>query len=426
MRFKVFLIIFLLSPIVMAARAALVVQFDKDNVIKKCLNFTNGQTAADLLFNSNFSLSLKNYPGMGLALCGINGIGCDTYNCFCDPTKYWIFYYISNNVWAYSEVGISSHVMKDMDVIGFLWGAYGDVPDLYSFESICKPATTINIGTSGNCIGRPVKIDIRSGDGSIIWTPTPFTTYDQATGDMKIKSMNGTLVKILHHQFSPDNKETGLEMISITESDETGMITFLPDRFGIYTIIVEKEGFIPETADISIKYCDKVNFTIISSLGNETSSLEYVNRTYNRSDIELTRVDVQAPKFAKLGQAVVVELLDKNGERVKNVEVIITAPGGREFNLTSSEDGGISFIPDEEGVYSYSLLNRLVSSYEVTNVIRPTLTSFAEKIPNSFNNETSSPIIAQATSKGNDNVLYAFVILISIGFYLYFLKNQKW
>src|SRR5271157_2428241 len=134
------LVLLLLSGAVVADSVGLVVQFDNSTVITKCVEVNSNASAFDVLMNSGLQLVTKDYgTGMGMALCGIGNTGCSEDNCFCS-SQYWGFYYITGSSWEYAPAGISEFTVSNGDVIGFRWGAYGDIPELHSFSGICTPS----------------------------------------------------------------------------------------------------------------------------------------------------------------------------------------------------------------------------------------------------------------------------------------------
>ncbi len=126
-------------------KAALIVDFVNSTVVKTCIEFGENATALDLLKSSGLKIDSKDDPAFGPGLCGIEGVGCPSSNCFCGGNKYWGFYYDSEGGMSYSNVGVGSvfdgnrTIVRDGAVIGFRWGEFGQLPEQASFESICGP-----------------------------------------------------------------------------------------------------------------------------------------------------------------------------------------------------------------------------------------------------------------------------------------------
>jgi hypothetical protein len=127
----------MLSAIVSAGRAGLVVQFSNSSIFEKCVDFKDGESAFEFIKNSGLVVGTYKYETLGIALCKIGPFGCDASNCFC-KSDYWGFYYLDGKDWKYSDSGIGDYKMRDGDVIGFRWGSYGDTPEMHSFNELCE------------------------------------------------------------------------------------------------------------------------------------------------------------------------------------------------------------------------------------------------------------------------------------------------
>jgi len=141
MVWKVFgALIMVFCAAVCADRVGIVVQHGDGSVATDCVTVGTGATAYDALSASRFSIVTKDYgSGLGIALCGIDGTGCPSSNCFCD-TKYWAFYQLGGGSWSAAASGISSTSVSEGAVTGFKWQGWGDsAPTVKRFDEICVP-----------------------------------------------------------------------------------------------------------------------------------------------------------------------------------------------------------------------------------------------------------------------------------------------
>lgn len=133
-------------------RAGLVVTFGDGTTVTRCVQFEGEEiSGADLLEASGLSMVISRYGGLGGAVCRIEAEGCaDPGDCFCQckggECRYWSYYHLGEEgAWEYSQVGPSSHGLRDGDVDGWAWGpgsvGGGATPASYAFEEICPPPT---------------------------------------------------------------------------------------------------------------------------------------------------------------------------------------------------------------------------------------------------------------------------------------------
>jgi hypothetical protein len=123
-------------------RVALVVRFDDENVISRCISFPEDQISGyDVLDRSRLEI-VADFGGMGAAICKIEDTGCPASNCFCQsPPDFWSYWHLQDGTWAYSPAGASGYQVSDGAVEGWSWGP-GEPPPVISFDKICAPPPT--------------------------------------------------------------------------------------------------------------------------------------------------------------------------------------------------------------------------------------------------------------------------------------------
>jgi len=108
------------------------------NVYTACVSFTEDIiTGFDLLQRSGLKIETATNPSQGTAVCSIEGVGCQSNDCFCNMPDYWSFWQYIDAEWAYSAVGSDQSPVIDGDVNAWSWGA-GDPPAMISYQNICE------------------------------------------------------------------------------------------------------------------------------------------------------------------------------------------------------------------------------------------------------------------------------------------------
>jgi hypothetical protein len=439
-----------LTEAVFAGRVGLVIQLNESELITKCVTIpidetvkagctlnefwcnvgTGNSTAETLLTNSGLKLGIGNPdPCFGKPLCNIEDVGCDASNCFCS-SNFWGFFYLSGGSWQYSQCGISGFNVRDGDVIGFSGKYYlnGLLPSMHPFNELCKeepkqvyvkPVRRFNFTSTGNCSNQKVVIAVNERGKGVIWELSTFVSFSKGYPDVRLG--NGVEAKIIYHELV-NGRKGGIRIIDVLESDRNGEISFIPKDDGEYTIFFEKEGFFSEYMDLLVQQC-KNNKSFIEGESNRPSNNSSQENLENKSNEskQMERISLIVPRIVELGNEIRVIAISEDSKYPKNESVLITMPSGKTMVLETNESGEVRFIANEEGVYSYSVPDNLLSSYVATNVIRPTISVY--RVPSGSDNKTT-PLIAKATADSNDSILYVFTILIFIGFYLYFIKNK--
>jgi hypothetical protein len=101
-------------------RAGLVVQLGEGNVVTRCVSFSgNTISGYDLLMESGLDVEAVQNPGLGAAICKIEGKGCPSSKCLtCAGDSYWSYWHWQNGAWVYSQVGASGYKVGNGDIEG--------------------------------------------------------------------------------------------------------------------------------------------------------------------------------------------------------------------------------------------------------------------------------------------------------------------
>lgn len=124
-------VLFVLFPAVgwSANWAGLVIQNSTGELITRCVEFNeNSLTAEDLLKRSGFKIIL-NQTNFGAAVCYLHNDGMtDEGDCFSHPLSFfWNFFESKNEQWVTAEEGVSTYKVTHGGVLGFAFGAWGEV-----------------------------------------------------------------------------------------------------------------------------------------------------------------------------------------------------------------------------------------------------------------------------------------------------------
>lgn len=106
--------------------AGLVVRHGDGRVVYRYVQFSESSISGlELLRRSGLSVVTAPYPGLGEAVCAIDGEGCPAEDCFCksygSPSFYWNYYIGDSGQWRRSSLGAASRRVSDGDVDGWSW-----------------------------------------------------------------------------------------------------------------------------------------------------------------------------------------------------------------------------------------------------------------------------------------------------------------
>jgi hypothetical protein len=124
-------------------RVALVVRFDDETVVTRCITFSEAQISGYEVLDRSGLKIVADFSGMGAAICKIEDTGCsDSSNCFCkSPPDYWSYWHLDGEAWVYAQAGASGHQVSDGDVEGWSWGP-AKPPPVIPVDEICTPPPT--------------------------------------------------------------------------------------------------------------------------------------------------------------------------------------------------------------------------------------------------------------------------------------------
>ncbi len=148
--FCLILLAWLASPRQLSAQdpnhVAVVVRFDEETVISKCVAFDEEQISGyDALRRSGLSV-IAGFDAQGGTMCQIDGVGCPADNCFCrckggQDCIYWSYWHQVGDSWEYARVGATTYRVGDKQVEGWSWGpgtiSQAVEPPKVTFEEVC-------------------------------------------------------------------------------------------------------------------------------------------------------------------------------------------------------------------------------------------------------------------------------------------------
>jgi hypothetical protein len=122
------------SPI--RSNAGLAVKLPDGSSVFRCVEFSGESISGyDLLATSGLVIDTSFDPSKGNAICGIEGQGCKSENCFCGMPNYWSYWHLENDEWSYSAVGSNTYQVLAGTVDGWSWG--DQPPAQIKFDQIC-------------------------------------------------------------------------------------------------------------------------------------------------------------------------------------------------------------------------------------------------------------------------------------------------
>lgn len=182
-------------------RAGVIID-DGSSVRRVCIRFNGTLTGVEALQRAA-SATVAPFGGLGVAVCGINGVGCPGDNsCLtCQQPKFWSYSRAPSGSTSFSVAssGASGSTVRDGDVEGWRWG--GGKPAHVSAAKICgeaaapppvsaSPPPLSNGGSGGGGGGGPAQEAQGSAGGSGTGSTTggsastgPAVQGEQATND---------------------------------------------------------------------------------------------------------------------------------------------------------------------------------------------------------------------------------------------------
>lgn len=123
-----------------ASSAGIVIQNSTGELITRCIEFEEDEIAVDeLILRSGFK-TVMSETSFGQGICFLHDDGItDEGNCFGHPLGwFWEFFVHNGTEWESSQVGISSAVVGDGALVGFVFGAFGEneLPPM-TYDDVC-------------------------------------------------------------------------------------------------------------------------------------------------------------------------------------------------------------------------------------------------------------------------------------------------
>ncbi|MBN2251327.1 MAG: hypothetical protein JW724_04565 [Candidatus Altiarchaeota archaeon] len=135
----------LLAQAACATRVAVVIDM-ADGTVTRCVSAADNADGYVIFEDAGQDMAWTYYgSSLGHGLCSVNGLGCPSSNCFCNPDAYWNFYVKeAGGEWSYSAVGFDGgstcsdhYCAADGEMLGLAYGGYGTEPPDYSFSDVC-------------------------------------------------------------------------------------------------------------------------------------------------------------------------------------------------------------------------------------------------------------------------------------------------
>jgi len=224
-----------LAAVAAAGGVGVVVQYDDARFEARCVAAAGGETAADVLARSGFSLDIADF-GWGKAVCGVDGVGCPAANCWCAGSSFWSLKQKNGGAWQDASVGISDLRVNDGDAIGLRWGAFGaamaDAPDP------CATAPAQN---------RADARDVEAMNASFTREGCRLTGLETQTSSGNVVPY--ALVRVLSSEGGVNQK------ILERESDGEGFVPLRGLADGIYRVQVLYPNAVPFDGDVNAADC---------------------------------------------------------------------------------------------------------------------------------------------------------------------------
>jgi len=153
-------------------------------------------TGAEVLQQAGFPLNVQASSSLGVAVCKIDGEGCDApkEDCFCksygNPAFYWHYYTYTrtggpNGAWRTSNTGAGNRVLRDGDIDGWSWTAndpalppvtLDEIAALVRPAATTTTAATVFVPTPPAVLPTPVFVPVPVRDATATAMPPDSTT----------------------------------------------------------------------------------------------------------------------------------------------------------------------------------------------------------------------------------------------------------
>ncbi|MDD5111165.1 MAG: hypothetical protein PHG85_01310 [Candidatus Altiarchaeota archaeon] len=250
-----------------AARVGVVISFPDGTTSTACAEVSENANAYDVIRQSDLPIEWSYDALWGHGLCGINGIGCASDNCYCS-SDYWGFYIYSIG-WKYSPVGFDGgdtcwngeldsyeghYCARDGDLLGLAYGPYGTKPKRISFGDICTKDEQPGYGGEG-LFNMTVNMTDPIHRNSLV----ELTVYD-------IKR-NRTVKKATVIVYD-NNAGTGRLYEGVTDANGTSEFTIT--RTGMYTLEIRALDY--HTISRMINVADPTTTTMETTTSTQTTT----------------------------------------------------------------------------------------------------------------------------------------------------------
>jgi len=268
-----------------AVTVGVLAEFPNGEVYTKCLDMPENTNAYEVLQATELVIEWSELTQWGHGLCMIHNIGCPSSNCYCS-SSYWGFLIAEkgNTAWNYMPVGFDGgencwnrdynsydghYCAHEGDVIGLIYGSYGDVPSFKTMGEICR-----KLKRNERELGFSVDSTINVGDESTM------RVYDSNTNE----PIRYAKVKIYVGRVGASKK------IFESETDKNGEVRFtIPDE-GEYNGIIASDY---PHREFTIKVVKPTTTTSTTSSSTSTTTMTKTTTTpATTSTIKLEHIKI--------------------------------------------------------------------------------------------------------------------------------------
>ena len=180
-------------------RAAVVIDTGDGVVRKLCLAFPEAELSGieALRRVDTRPNRFETFSGKGSGVCMLCGVGCESGDCFCDPSRFWAYHRAGPGEDRYrvSSLGASNTVVRNGDVEAWKWGT-GAAPVKTSVGEVCnvpEPASrTTAASTTTTQAETPSTTEAPQSPGPTTSTPSSTPSSTTATPAAGRPSASGT------------------------------------------------------------------------------------------------------------------------------------------------------------------------------------------------------------------------------------------
>ncbi|MFH1788512.1 MAG: carboxypeptidase-like regulatory domain-containing protein [Candidatus Altiarchaeota archaeon] len=317
-----------------AVRVGVVVEFPDGAVTTECIETPAGTDGYQLMEKTSLNIAWSDGGVWGHGLCGINGTGCPSDDCYCNTEKYWSFHVLNQGAWSYMPVGWDAgdtcwngdlnsfdghYCAQEGEVVGYAYGAWGTKPVHKSFEDVCpdtgKAKKERDVSFTGDVTEASSGKELTITSGK----PVGFALMDKRTGE----TVEDVTVEV---------RNSRLEKLFTVHAGEDGGINLSLDEPGEYRLLVMAQGYPHKQVKLTVEE-SQVAPTTTSTTTTVTQTTSSTSTTTKLAHfISIEETTTLKPETTTLTTTSIVKTTTQNAGEVITGNILANQPAEKPSN----------------------------------------------------------------------------------------------